>query len=86
VISLVHYVLLYGVPLIFINVLLEQLAYRCLRLPALIGGRVVARRELSSTHVLLPRSSPPSSPTTYGSSSGPVRYRILRRFAASRFA
>ncbi len=52
--SLVHYVLLYGVPLIFINVLLEQLGVPVPAVPALIVAGALSRDgKLSSTHVLL---------------------------------
>jgi membrane protein DedA with SNARE-associated domain len=52
--SLVHYVLLYGIPLIFVNVLLEQLGVPVPAVPALIVAGALSRDgELSSTHVLL---------------------------------
>jgi membrane protein DedA with SNARE-associated domain len=52
--SLVHYVLLYGVSLIFINVLLEQLGAPVPAVPALIVAGALSRDgKLSSTHVLL---------------------------------
>ncbi len=52
--SLVHYVLLYGIPLIFVNVLLEQLGVPVPAVPALIVAGALSRDgKLSSTHVLL---------------------------------
>jgi membrane protein DedA with SNARE-associated domain len=52
--SLVHYVLLYGVSLIFINVLLEQLGAPVPAVPALIVAGALSRDgKLSSTNVLL---------------------------------
>src|SRR5258708_26929301 len=52
--SLVHYVLVYGVSLIFINVLLEQLGAPVPAVPALIVAGALSRDgKLSSTHVLL---------------------------------
>jgi len=52
--SLVHYVLHYGIPLIFINVLLEQLGLPVPAAPALIVAGALSRDgKMSSTHVLL---------------------------------
>ncbi len=52
--SLVHYVLVYGVSLIFINVLLEQLGAPVPAVPALIVAGALSRDgKISSTHVLL---------------------------------
>ncbi|HSY48199.1 MAG TPA: VTT domain-containing protein [Thermoanaerobaculia bacterium] len=52
--SLVHYVLLYGIPLIFINVLLEQLGAPVPAAPALIVAGALSRDgKMSSTDVLL---------------------------------
>ena len=52
--SLVHYVLVYGVSLIFINVLLEQLGAPVPAVPALIVAGALSRDgKMSSTHVLL---------------------------------
>ena len=52
--SLVHYVLLYGVSLIFINVLLEQLGAPVPAVPALIVAGALSRDgKLSSTNILL---------------------------------
>ena len=52
--SLVHYVLHYGIPLIFINVLLEQLGAPVPAVPALIVAGALSRDgRMSSTHVLL---------------------------------
>ncbi len=52
--SLVHYVLVYGVPLIFLNVLLEQLGAPVPAVPALIVAGALSRDgKLSSTQVLL---------------------------------
>src|ERR1700686_5510317 len=52
--SLVHYVLYYGIPLIFINVLLEQLGAPVPAVPALIVAGALSRDgRMSSTHVLL---------------------------------
>src|SRR5213082_2143851 len=52
--SLVHYVLLYGIPLIFINVLLEQLGAPVPAVPALIVAGALSRDgKLSSTNILL---------------------------------
>jgi membrane protein DedA with SNARE-associated domain len=52
--SLVHYVLHYGIPLIFINVLLEQLGAPVPAVPALIVAGALSRDgKMSSTHVLL---------------------------------
>jgi membrane protein DedA with SNARE-associated domain len=52
--SLVHYVLVYGVSLIFINVLLEQLGAPVPAVPALIVAGALSRDgKLSSTHILL---------------------------------
>ena len=52
--SLVHYVLLYGIPLIFLNVLLEQLGVPVPAVPALIVAGALSRDgKISSTNVLL---------------------------------
>lgn len=52
--SLVHYVLIYGIPLVFLNVLLEQLGVPVPAVPALIVAGALSRDgKLSSTHVLL---------------------------------
>ena len=52
--SLVHYVLLYGISLIFINVLLEQLGAPVPAIPTLIVAGALSRDgKLSSTSVLL---------------------------------
>lgn len=52
--SLVHYVLLYGIPLIFINVLLEQIGVPVPAAPTLIVAGALSRDgKMSSTHVLL---------------------------------
>lgn len=52
--SLVHYVLHYGIPLIFINVLLEQLGAPVPAVPALIVAGALSRDgKMSSTSVLL---------------------------------
>ncbi len=52
--SLVHYVLLYGIPLIFLNVLLEQLGAPVPAVPALIVAGALSRDgKISSTNVLL---------------------------------
>ena len=52
--SLVHYVLQYGVSLIFINVLLEQLGAPVPAVPALIvAGALSGDGKMSSTHVLM---------------------------------
>jgi membrane protein DedA with SNARE-associated domain len=52
--SLVHYVLLYGIPLIFINVLLEQIGMPVPAAPTLIVAGALSRDgKMSSTHVLL---------------------------------
>lgn len=52
--GLVHYVLLYGVPLVFANVLLEQLGLPVPAVPALIVAGALSRDgKMSSTHVLL---------------------------------
>jgi membrane protein DedA with SNARE-associated domain len=52
--SLVHYVLLYGVSLIFINVLLEQLGAPVPAAPALIVAGALSRDgKMSSTNILL---------------------------------
>jgi membrane protein DedA with SNARE-associated domain len=52
--SLVHYVLLYGVSLIFVNVILEQLGMPVPAAPALIVAGALSRDgKLSSTNVLL---------------------------------
>ena len=52
--SLAHYVLHYGVTLIFINVLLEQLGVPVPAVPALIVAGALSRDgRMSSTHVLL---------------------------------
>ena len=51
---LVHYVLVYGVSLIFINVLLEQLGAPLPAVPALIVAGALSRDgKMSSTHVLM---------------------------------
>jgi len=51
---LVHYVLVYGVPLIFINVLLEQLGAPVPAVPALIVAGALSRDgKMSSTNILL---------------------------------
>jgi len=52
--SLVHYVLVYGIPLIFLNVLLEQLGMPLPAVPSLIVAGALSRDgKMSSTHVLL---------------------------------
>jgi membrane protein DedA with SNARE-associated domain len=52
--SLIHYVLVYGVSLIFINVLLEQLGAPVPAVPALIVAGALSRDgKLSSTNILL---------------------------------
>src|SRR3954466_3493672 len=52
--SLVHYVLQYGIPLIFINVLLEQLGAPVPAVPALIVAGALSRDgKMSSTNILL---------------------------------
>src|SRR5437764_6139938 len=52
--SLVHYVLVYGVSLIFINVLLEQLGAPVPAVPALIVAGALSREQrMSSTNVLI---------------------------------
>src|SRR5258706_11001478 len=52
--SLVHYVLHYGIPLIFINVLVEQLGAPVPAVPALIVAGALSRDgKMSSTNVLL---------------------------------
>jgi len=52
--SLVHYVLVYGVSLIFINVLLEQLGAPVPAVPALIVAGALSRDgKMSSTNILL---------------------------------
>jgi membrane protein DedA with SNARE-associated domain len=52
--SLVHYVLVYGVWLIFLNVLLEQLGAPVPAVPALIVAGALSRDgKMSSTHILL---------------------------------
>jgi membrane protein DedA with SNARE-associated domain len=52
--SLVHYVLVYGIPLVFLNVLLEQLGAPVPAVPALIVAGALSRDgRMSSTHVLL---------------------------------
>src|SRR5881275_3172836 len=52
--SLVHYVLVYGISLIFINVLLEQLGAPVPAVPALIVAGALSRDgKMSSTNILL---------------------------------
>lgn len=52
--TLVQYVLHYGIPLIFINVLLEQLGAPVPAVPALIVAGALSRDgKMSSTHILL---------------------------------
>jgi membrane protein DedA with SNARE-associated domain len=53
-VSLVHYILVYGVWLIFLNVLLEQLGAPVPAVPALIVAGALSRDgKMSSTHILL---------------------------------
>ena len=52
--ALVQYILHYGVPLVFLNVLLEQLGLPVPAVPALIIAGALSREgRISSTHVLL---------------------------------
>jgi membrane protein DedA with SNARE-associated domain len=52
--TLVHYIVLYGIPLLFANVLLEQLGAPVPAVPALIVAGALSREgRLSSTHVVL---------------------------------
>ena len=51
---LVHYVIVYGVPLVFLNVLAEQLGAPIPAVPALvIAGALTRSGQMSSTHVLI---------------------------------
>ncbi len=52
--TLIHYVLHYGVPLVFLNVLAEQLGLPIPAVPTLIvAGALTREGRMSSTHVLL---------------------------------
>jgi membrane protein DedA with SNARE-associated domain len=52
--TLVHYVVLYGIPLIFINVLAEQLGLPLPAIPTLIVAGALSRDgKMSSTHVIV---------------------------------
>jgi membrane protein DedA with SNARE-associated domain len=51
---LVHYVIVYGVPLVFLNVLAEQLGVPIPAVPALvIAGALTRSGRMSSTHLLI---------------------------------
>src|SRR5262245_30574161 len=51
---LVHYVIRYGVPLIFVNVFAEQLGAPIPAVPALVvGGALTRDGRMSSTHLLI---------------------------------
>src|SRR2546428_1528052 len=51
---LVHYIIVYGIPLIFLNVLLEQIGAPVPAVPTLIVAGALSRAgRLSSTHVLV---------------------------------
>jgi membrane protein DedA with SNARE-associated domain len=51
---LVHYVIVYGVPLVFLNVLAEQLGAPIPAVPALVvAGALTRSGQMSSTHLLI---------------------------------